>query len=343
MIEKKQALTPQETELLYRFKPPVQQISSAIFFDIETTGLSWKNSFSPLIGCIYCENNNWFFHQWFAENYNEEKKILEEFLKIASDRTCFIQYNGTKFDIPYLQHKFTQHQLADCFWGNTYIDLYKEFLPLKNIIGVASMKQKDLEIYLNLFRKDIYSGKEWIQLYQKYLNTTSNALMEALLLHNKEDVFGMLMLLQLYAYPAFLEGKCTYASSCILKSQNRTNQPYDELLIELNLELPIPTPLSLRFEDSYITADKTKGKIKTKIIDKTVKLYYADYKNYIYLPLEDTAIHKSVGIYVDKKYRSIASPQNCYQKIPCDTQLLNEPIKIMIYAESVLRQILVSQ
>ncbi|MGN1205819.1 MAG: hypothetical protein ACI4SQ_02395, partial [Eubacterium sp.] len=39
-----------------------------------------------------------------------------------------------------------------------------------------------------------------------------------------------------------------------------------------------------------------------------------DYQNYYYLPTEDTAIHKSVGIYVEKEFREPAKASNCYLK-----------------------------
>ena len=39
-----------------------------------------------------------------------------------------------------------------------------------------------------------------------------------------------------------------------------------------------------------------------------------NYKDYYYLPEEDTAIHKSVAFYVDKNYRTKAKAATCYSK-----------------------------
>ena len=39
-----------------------------------------------------------------------------------------------------------------------------------------------------------------------------------------------------------------------------------------------------------------------------------NYKDYYYLPQEDTAIHKSIASFVDKAYREQAKPENCYTK-----------------------------
>ena len=38
----------------------------------------------------------------------------------------------------------------------------------------------------------------------------------------------------------------------------------------------------------------------------TLKYFYDNYKDYFYLPKEDTAIHKSVATYVDKDFRQKA-------------------------------------
>lgn len=45
-----------------------------------------------------------------------------------------------------------------------------------------------------------------------------------------------------------------------------------------------------------------------------LKYFYPDYKDYYYLPFEDTAVHKSVGEYVDRSARKKATARTCYTK-----------------------------
>lgn len=45
-----------------------------------------------------------------------------------------------------------------------------------------------------------------------------------------------------------------------------------------------------------------------------MKYFYSNYKNYYYLPEEDTAIHKSVASYVDKDHQVQASAATCYTR-----------------------------
>ena len=51
----------------------------ALFFDIETTGLSHKSACVFLIGTIHLENGSWQLTQYLAEHASEEKQLLETF------------------------------------------------------------------------------------------------------------------------------------------------------------------------------------------------------------------------------------------------------------------------
>ena len=62
--------------------------------------------------------------------------------------------------------------------------------------------------------------------------------------------------------------------------------------------------------------------LRLPVYDGVLKHFYPDYKNYSYLPAEDTAIHKSVAVYVDKSQRMPATAATCYTKkegqfLPC--------------------------
>ena len=49
------------------------------FVDIETTGLSPKNSDIYLIGVAYYDKHNWHVCQFFAENSSQEEEVLKAF------------------------------------------------------------------------------------------------------------------------------------------------------------------------------------------------------------------------------------------------------------------------
>ena len=54
-----------------------------LFFDIETTGLSWRQSHLYLLGIVLFENDQWIMKQWFCQRPSEEKEVLEIFSEIG--------------------------------------------------------------------------------------------------------------------------------------------------------------------------------------------------------------------------------------------------------------------
>ena len=76
-----------------------------LFIDIETTGLSPRNSEIYMIGLSYCENDSWRIVQLFAEGPAEEGHILKMFAKNFSGHSKVINFNGDRFDLPFLKSK----------------------------------------------------------------------------------------------------------------------------------------------------------------------------------------------------------------------------------------------
>ena len=54
--------------------------------------------------------------------------------------------------------------------------------------------------------------------------------------------------------------------------------------------------------------------LSIELLEGTLKHFYPNYKDYYYLIYEDTAVHKSIGEYVDKTARTKATAKNCYTK-----------------------------
>ena len=74
---------------------------NAIFFDIETTGLSRVHSSIFLCGVIYYENQNYVIEQFFDDTSESEKKLVEFISNHFKRKKYIITYNGNAFDIPF--------------------------------------------------------------------------------------------------------------------------------------------------------------------------------------------------------------------------------------------------
>lgn len=276
-----------------------------LFFDIETTGFAVKNTHVYLIGCVFCENNTWKSIQWFAQNHDEEKDVLNTFFHFMHSYKVLIHFNGDGFDIPYLQKKAELYGIKAGFDSMISLDIFKAAASFKKFLKLENYKQKTIEKFLGLEREDRYSGGELINVYSFYRKNPSEEALELLLLHNRDDICGMTVLLPMFSYMRIINGEFTFEN---------TEQNESEVIFNCRLHQSVPKRVSLGYKDFYITAYQYSLKIRIKIYTSELKFFYRNYKDYYYLPTEDVALHKSVAFYVDKDYRTRARAANCYSK-----------------------------
>lgn len=278
-----------------------------VFFDIETTGLSWRNSHLYLLGAVFFDGCQWILQQWFCQRPSEEKTVLEEFQKLLIHRSLLVHFNGKGFDIPYLMHKYTFYQMESPLGTLSQLDLYEKLLPFKKLLGLSHMRQKDLEVFIGLCRLDPFTGGELISCYQNYLKNAEDKLLDTLLLHNREDMEGMLALLPLLAIPSLLDGTLSF--------QIHGKAGKDFAGIQLTLPLSLPICLDRSVQGIHFTWEGCHVVLDIPFFSGTLKFFYENYKDYYYLPLEDEAIHKSVGVYVDREHRRPAKAADCYRRV----------------------------
>ena len=98
-----------------------------------------------------------------GEHKVEESRGMGEFLFFAL---------LTFSPLPFLKKKCEQHQLTDAMYSFEHVeslDLYKEIFKHRKRLKLENMKQKTLERFININRKDIYSGKEISFLQSRYI------------------------------------------------------------------------------------------------------------------------------------------------------------------------------
>lgn len=290
------------------------EIDKILFLDIETTGFTAKNSNLYLIGCAYFHNNTWNLKQWFCENPEDEQNVLHSFLDFLNSYEFIIHFNGNNFDIPYLAGKADQYNVS-CHLSNIQgLDLYRRISPFKFFLKLPNCKQKTLESFLEIERDDQFNGGELIQKYHEYLLHPDANLLELLLLHNAEDMEGMIQLLPLLSYSDLFTDTITVKKVQANYYKDFYNQMHQELVMKLSFESPLPKAISYYTNGCYFTGDKKEGSLKVPLYEEEMKYYYSNYQDYYYLPEEDIAIHKSVASYVDKDFRKQATAATCYTR-----------------------------
>ena len=285
-----------------------------LFLDIETTGLSPKNSCLYMVGCVYYKNDSWNSIQWIAENYDEELALLTAFFEYIRDYKFLIHYNGNRFDLPYLEQKAAQYSMPYDFSRFYGVDIYRRITGYKDILGLCDLKQKTIEEFLGINREDPYTGGELISRYHDYVCEKDPALLDILLKHNEEDLKGMLYVVDMLAYPDIflkpvrvMKVHANYFHDIIRKRGQ-------EVIMKLRFTAPLPKPVSFRSLGCYFSGEGIDGSLKVPLYEEELKYFYANYKDYYYLPAEDTAMHKAIAGFVDKEHRVQANASNCYTR-----------------------------
>lgn len=305
-------------EISFDFSEPMIDkffTEDAIFFDIETTGFSPAHSSLYLIGCAVRKGSHLCIDQFFAKSGYEEADIICAFFALLKQYKTIITFNGMGFDIPYLKKKCANLKISSPFEEHSCLDIYKEISKLKGLLGIASLKQKSIEIFLGIDRKDQFSGGELINIYKSYTKKPSDETLALLKQHNYEDVLYMPKLLPILAYRESM-----LAPHTVLSLEANESVSYDgltknrELVFTLDTPCTVPKPLSYRYEECYLMFRRTDIRLCIRLLDDELKFFFDNPKDYCYLTNEDIAVPKSLAASVDTKYRKQATLSNCYTR-----------------------------
>jgi len=276
-------------------------------FDIETTGFSSKYAALYLIGMVYfdTDQNKLVHEQWFCENRSDEYELLFRFNAQLKKYNQIYHFNGDQFDLPFLKGRMALYKMG-C---TSYIsfDLLKIVRPFKKTLGLENLKLKTLEKKFGYDRHDPFSGGDLIQVYEVYLDTKDEKLLKTLLLHNYEDLLGLIGLIK--HMPLF---------NLLKQMKEETldiNEIYgydEEDAYVIQFPLPVQANQSFDFPQYQLTIQHPLCTLRIPIRRDRLKYYFPNPKDYFFLTTEGYAVHKSVGKYVDPNHKIQATKENCY-------------------------------
>lgn len=289
-------------------------LNDILFIDIETTGFLSGSSSIYLIGTAYLKDENWCIRQFFASSPEEEEQVLKSFFDFAKDFSFIVHYNGNTFDLPFIKAKADKYKINDVLVEKSGLDIYRRITPYKNLLKLPDCKLKTVETFLGIDREDEYSGGELISVYSEFVESHDFALYQLLLLHNSDDMKGMLNILPILSYYDLFNDELTAVKVSANHYQDINEIQKNELLINVSISSKLPCPISFMGQGCYFKANENQGSLLVPLYEEELKYFYANYKDYYYLPLEDTALHKSIASFVDKDYRTQATAKNCYTR-----------------------------
>lgn len=310
-----------DTEKIFKDVP--YSPNKLIFCDIETTGLSRQANHIYLIGLGQIKGNTLSITQYFAESVMDERNLLSDFAKDCSlfldEGLSFVTYNGDKFDMPFINTRLEEHNIAFAIPEGASLDLYHKAKSLSSVVKLPNHRQKTIEIFLHIDRDDIYTGRELIKVYNTFQKTGNEKLVTPLLLHNLDDVAGLCNLFSIYSAEKIylnLKKQLDVSSVNIKKNtyKDYSGNESEETIIKFELTRELINPINIAANGFFLKAEKNTGVISVKEISTCLKYFFADYKNYYYLPEEDSCIHKDLAAFVESSHKEKAKPENCFVK-----------------------------
>lgn len=292
----------------------IGRLEELLFFDIETTGFSGDYSQLYLIGCTYWKEGGWHLIQWFADTAASEEELLHAFFRFLTRFRILIHFNGDGFDIPYLMKRCHQYHLPYGFDQIQSLDIYKKIRPYRRLLGLENLKQKSVEQFLGVSRQDQYSGGQLIEVYKEYLTTQEAALYDLLILHNEDDLKGMPRILPILNYPDFFEHSFSLAGQKVVEESDAFGDIHHVLELQCDSDCTIPVSFDTSAPPVSCSVEGNRMILRVDLYDGSLKHFYPNYKDYYYLIYEDTAVHKSVGEFVDKSARTKATAKTCYTR-----------------------------
>ncbi len=170
-------------------------LSSALFIDLETTGLSGGTGVVPFnVGMGYYRDDKFWVGQFFLGELGSEEKMIQELEHFLEDHNfqSVVTYNGKSFDLPLLETRYILHRIpfnlgalphldflfpARCLWKHKFESCRLTYLA-KEVVGT--------------YREDDIPSSEVPWRYFEYLKTGNYDLIEPVLYHNAEDILSLL-------------------------------------------------------------------------------------------------------------------------------------------------------
>ncbi len=170
-------------------------LSTALFLDLETTGLSGGVGVVPfLVGLGYFREGKFCISQFFLSDIGEEQTFIGELGRFFSgmDFQSVVTFNGKAFDLPLLETRFILQGEPLLLSGLPHLDF------LFSARSLWSHKHESCRLYhlaqevLDAHREEDIPSAEIPTRYFEFLRTGEFSLIEPVLYHNQEDLLSLL-------------------------------------------------------------------------------------------------------------------------------------------------------
>jgi len=170
-------------------------LSSALFLDLETTGLAGGTGTVPfLVGLAYYRDERFKVTQFFLNEMAEEGRLIAELSQFVREMgfKSLVTYNGKAFDLPLVETRFALHRTPCPLRGLPHLDfLFSARNLWKHKYDSCRLFNLAREIVQAERAEDI-PGAEIPLRYFQYIRSGDFSLIDPILYHNQEDLLSLL-------------------------------------------------------------------------------------------------------------------------------------------------------
>lgn len=178
----------------------------AVYFDIETTGLSGgAGTVAFLAGCGWFDQGDFVVRQFLLVGPSGEKPMLHALGELFDDATLLVSFNGRTFDVPFMETRWAFHRTSAPTGDLPHFDMLPPARRLWSRRGLTAPDQSDwaeaesegcsltaLERrVLGFHRQGDVPGFEIPARYFHFLRSGDASAIEAVLDHNRHDIVSL--------------------------------------------------------------------------------------------------------------------------------------------------------
>ena len=177
-----------QPEFEFAFDP-----ARVLWLDIETAGIS-ASTYVFLIGMMFLDGDDFVVEQAFARDYEEEAGVLQHVHDTLSRFETVVTYNGASFDLPFIRTRMAVHRIAplrplgSVDLLHTARRVFKDILPNRRLVTVEQHLRRKT-------REGDIPGRLIPQAWHDYVQSGDGRAMQAVLYHNRMDIFTMAVIL----------------------------------------------------------------------------------------------------------------------------------------------------
>lgn len=170
-------------------------LSTALFLDLETTGLAGGTGTVPfLVGMGFYRDGRFKIVQHFLADLAAEERFLDELARFFQEAgfRSLVTYNGKAFDVPLLETRYALQRRSFPLDGLPHLDF------LFSARGLWKHKYESCRLFhlareiVRAEREEDIPGAEIPVRYFQFLRSGDFSLIEPILYHNQEDILSLL-------------------------------------------------------------------------------------------------------------------------------------------------------